>query len=143
ALRLSNEDCKRLISIATYYDEALNTPLDELALHRFWFKHQEAGIDLCLLALAVKLAKEGQHLQQDEWIKTLTHVQSLLSAYFDRYDTVVNPTPLVNGEDLMSALNLKPGKQIGFLLAQLREAQATGQIHNREDALRFALSQLS
>jgi hypothetical protein len=38
----------------------------------------------------------------------------------------------------MAALGLKQGPQVGRLLEALREAQATGEINTREDALTLA-----
>ena len=46
--------------------------------------------------------------------------------------------PLINGHDLMDALNLPPGPRIGSLLARLREAEAVGEISSREDAMELA-----
>jgi hypothetical protein len=38
----------------------------------------------------------------------------------------------------MDALNIPPGPLVGRLLEQLREAQATGEIVSRDDALALA-----
>jgi hypothetical protein len=45
---------------------------------------------------------------------------------------------LVNGNEVMDALNIPPGPLVGRLLEQLREAQATGEIVSRDDALALA-----
>jgi len=42
----------------------------------------------------------------------------------------------------MQAFDLKPGPQIGRLLDALREAQATGQVTDRQQALEFTRQQL-
>ena len=42
---------------------------------------------------------------------------------------------LVNGNELMDALKIPPGPQVGVLLESLREAEATGEIASREEAL--------
>ncbi len=44
------------------------------------------------------------------------------------------PNPLLNGEDVMKILNLKPGKKIGEILDQLREKQLAGEITTKEEA---------
>jgi hypothetical protein len=61
---------------------------------------------------------------------------ALLSAYFDRYAPNVAPRPLLTGRDLLD-IGLRPGPEIGSLLAALREAQMTDQISTRDDALTF------
>jgi hypothetical protein len=43
---------------------------------------------------------------------------------------------------LMRELNLEPGRIIGQLLEGIREAQATGKVSSREQALDFARGQL-
>ena len=48
------------------------------------------------------------------------------------------PRALVNGNDLMNTLDLPPGPRIGALLERLREAEAVGEISDRDDALVLA-----
>jgi tRNA nucleotidyltransferase/poly(A) polymerase len=48
----------------------------------------------------------------------------------------LNPTPLLDGSDLI-AHGLSPGRQFAALLEQIRDAQLTGQIASRDDALQF------
>jgi hypothetical protein len=44
----------------------------------------------------------------------------------------------VNGHDLMDMLHIPPGPRVGALLERLREAEAVGEISNRDDALAMA-----
>jgi hypothetical protein len=50
----------------------------------------------------------------------------------------VAPPALLNGNDLIQAFNLSPGPEIGRLLEQIREAQASGEIKERAEALAYA-----
>ena len=52
-------------------------------------------------------------------------------------ETAVIPPPLLNGHDLMALLDLPPGRRIGDLLEQLREAQALGEVNDRDEAIAF------
>lgn len=47
------------------------------------------------------------------------------------------PKVLIHGEDIMKLLKIKPGKQVGFILAQVREKQLAGEIKNKKEALRW------
>jgi len=47
-------------------------------------------------------------------------------------------TPLIGGADLMDLLNLKPSPLIGRLLNAIREAQAVGEVRDRDEALALA-----
>jgi hypothetical protein len=48
---------------------------------------------------------------------------------------VATAPPLLSGGDIMDALALGPGPEIGRLLALVREAQALGLVTDREGAL--------
>jgi tRNA nucleotidyltransferase (CCA-adding enzyme) len=67
---------------------------------------------------------------------------SVLSILIERFlnpeDPVAHPVPLVSGQDLMTALRLSPGPQIGQLLAEIQLARAEGLISTPTDALEWA-----
>jgi tRNA nucleotidyltransferase/poly(A) polymerase len=141
SLRLSNPERQRILKITNR-----SLPTDELlplVIHRFWRKTGEAGIDICLLALAQYLARAGTQLNQDNWLKMSERVRELLEAYYERYEQLVEPPVLLNGDQLMKILNLKPGPIIGKLLDAIREAQVVGEIQSPEDALEFARTYLA
>lgn len=50
---------------------------------------------------------------------------------------VLNPPPLISGEDLIAA-GLRPGPKFGVLLEQVRDAQLLGQIASKDEALAMA-----
>jgi tRNA nucleotidyltransferase (CCA-adding enzyme) len=64
--------------------------------------------------------------------------RGIVSRALSRYLNTLRPLPpLVNGRDLL-ALGVRPGPQVGALLAQLRAAQADGAVTTREEALALA-----
>jgi tRNA nucleotidyltransferase/poly(A) polymerase len=71
--------------------------------------------------------------------KTIHHLQViayLLRRLFDTKRKAV-PDSVIDGRDVMEALSLKPGPKVGKLLEEVREAQAEGKIHSRQEALAF------
>jgi poly(A) polymerase len=139
ALRLSNPEKRRLRVALGYYSQVVNTQsYDVLSAHRFWYATAEAGIDAILLGLAHYLGIYGAELQQEAWLQKVEWAIQMLSAYYDLYDTIVNPPMLINGNDLEEVLKLPPGRIYSKLLTALREAQVLGQIHTREEAFVFA-----
>lgn len=48
------------------------------------------------------------------------------------------PPPLLNGYDLQRELGLEPGPKIGELLEQIRDAQLSGEISQRDEAIAWA-----
>lgn len=139
ALRLSVAEKSRLITIVRYqnlvYSLEDTTPL---SLYQFWRKLNEAGIDVCLLTLADYLAMHGSYLKQNDWLALVDRVRVLLEAWFDKHEQVVSPPTLVDGNLLMESLQLKPGPILGELLEQIRMAQVTGKVHDRDSALTYA-----
>lgn len=101
-------------------------PIDwPLAAQYFFF--QEVGATFPAVAIAAIAA--GTPLEA---------IAPLIQRFLDQSDPVAHPTSLLTGQDLMSALNLSPGPQIGQLLAALQLARAEGKITNRNQALEFA-----
>ena len=64
----------------------------------------------------------------------------MFDATFSQHAQVVAPPPLVNGNDIMQELGLPPGQQIGLILEVIREAQASGEVNTKEEALALARS---
>jgi hypothetical protein len=50
-------------------------------------------------------------------------------------ESLVEPVRLLTGHDVMEALGMGPGPEIGRLLRAVEEAQGAGEIHTREEAL--------
>ena len=92
---------------------------------------------MALFSLADILATWGPALPSRRWLRRLDVVTTLLTAFFDRPETVA-PEPLLNGHELMSALGLSPGPEVGRLLGAIREAQAMGEVTSRQEALALA-----
>lgn len=138
ALRLSGDEIKRLEALVNLYriPRQLHeqTPLDNRTIYRFWRAAGEAGIDACLLSVADYLSSAGVVLDVPKWTFFLQTIGQLLGGY----KAAMEITPLVSGNDLMTALNLQPGPQIGMLLETLREAQALGEITTPDSAIELA-----
>lgn len=70
-------------------------------------------------------------------------IAPLIDKFLSPGDSVAHPIPLVTGRDIMAALNLSPGPQVGALLSQVQIAQAEGRINTAEEALSLASQLLS
>jgi hypothetical protein len=62
----------------------------------------------------------------------------MLADYWERYPERVSPRMLLDGRDLMRELELEPGPQVGWLLEMVKEAQASGEVRTRDEALDLA-----
>ena len=90
-----------------------------------------------LLALADHLATYDGIGDWTGWESLLRVVGSLYQTYFTGYEQTVAPPRLLNGQDIIMELDEPPGQEIGRLLRLLEEAQASGEISSRDDALAF------
>ena len=151
AFNLSNDETSRLRDIVRnhmrfhFFADRLereNQPPSRKAVYRFFRDSGSAGIDLILLALADVRGTRGNELTQQSWAADLEIARILLENYWERPAEVVNPPRLLDGNDLMKELHVKPGRVIGQLLESIRENQATGKIADREEALAFARDEL-
>lgn len=143
-LRLSRGEVERLTIIIEHYHKFFAlSDYQPLTLHRFWFALGDAGVDVCLVAVADYLGVWGTHLAQDEWLKIVERITILLDAFFNHYDTIVNPPLLVDGDTFIQQFNLKPGPIIKALLTQVREAQVMGQVRSVDEAIQLARNYLN
>ncbi|GAB4541448.1 MAG: HD domain-containing protein [Anaerolineales bacterium] len=131
----------RIHAFASRLEREGQTP-SRKAIYRFFRDSGEAALDLILLGLADARATYTQNLTIETWSAYLDIARLLLENYFERPEEIIAPPRLLNGDELMRELNAKPGKRIGELLEAIRESQAAGKIHTREEALAFARAEL-
>ena len=143
ALHLSNQEINDISTIVEQHMRPLslnNTeqPLSRRAIYRFYRDAASLGVELCLLCLADFWATYDFSINQKQWEHILQVVDTLLAAWWEKKEEQVFPPPLLNGNELMQALGLKPSKVVGDLLEAIREAQVEGDVKTKEDALSFA-----
>lgn len=113
------------------------------AIYRFFREAEPAGPETILLSLADHLATRGGEPYPEHWRLHLDVCARLLHAYYERHGEIVQPVPIIDGRELMAALGLHPGPEVGELLESIREAQAAGEVHSRDDALDLAQEMLA
>ena len=118
-------------------EEGLARP-SRRAVYRFFRDAGPAGLDVGLLALADHLATHNGPGDLARWQRLLTVVITLFGHYFEQFTETVAPTPLLDGNELMAALQLVPGPEVGRLLRLIEEAQAAGEVTTKEEAIHFA-----
>ena len=143
AMKFSNLEIERLVTIVNHHMRpSLLSHTHELpsrkAIFRFFRDTGAAGVDICLLSLADILATYGPTLPQERWTRHLEVVQMLLKAWWEDRSEIIYPQLLINGDELMKEISISPGPQVGYLLDAILEAQVSGEIHTRQEALNLA-----
>jgi poly(A) polymerase len=147
ALHLSNDEIQRLRLIIRHHmrvhfhsnrmQSEGKTP-SRKAIYRFFRDAGEAAVDLILLALADTRATRGHTLTQETWAAALDICRIFLENYWEKPEETISPPRLLDGHEVMTEFDLKPGPRVGEILEVIREAQATGKIGTRDEALVYA-----
>jgi len=106
------------------------------AIYRYFRDTGDAGIDTLFLSLADHLATRGPRLNLAHWQEHVQIVEYILAQRFQEKSLVV-PPKMIHGHELINILGVSPGPGIGKLLEAVREAQASGELTTREEALAY------
>jgi poly(A) polymerase len=140
-LRFSTREIK-LVEHLVYYHlrpvQMSNTGMPtNKAIYRFFRDAGDDGIDILFLALADYLATAGPRLDLEDWERHTQLIAYILNER-DSQAEKMRPEKLIDGNELMERFGLTPGPLIGKLLDLVHEAQATGDISSRKEALELA-----
>ena len=105
-------------------------------LRKQYFLFREMGIlfpAVLVLALANDIVAKGMFEES-----MFVSYEPLIKRYLDKNDVVAHPIPLLNGKDMMRALNIPASPLVGELLMEVGVAQAEGKISTVEAAIEFA-----
>ena len=109
------------------------------ALYRYFRDAADAALDTIYLNAADFLAARGPTLDVRSWESYCQRIAYALKWWEQQKARTPATTPrLVDGKALMEALGLPPGPVVGQLLDALREAEAVGEVTDREAAIGLA-----
>ncbi len=145
-LRFSSREIKLVANMINYHlrptqmsQEGLPSPR---AIYRYFRDSGDSGVDILFLSLADHLATRGPDLRLGQWREHCQLVDYVLSKRFGE-ESVVTPPKLLSGHDLINTFGLSPSPKVGQLLELVREAQASGELSTREEALAYISQRLS
>lgn len=107
------------------------------AVYRFFRDTGTVGIAVLFFAMADYLACRGPLFTMGEW-RFACQLTDFILREHERQESIVAPSQLIDGHELMRALGLEPGRTVGILLEAIKEAHAAGLIHSEADALQLA-----
>ena len=138
-LRFSNKEINLVESLVYHHlrpaqmanEDSLPT---QRAIYRYFRDSGDAGIDILLLALADYLATRGPLVNVED-CKEHCHLINYIGTEHGTQQAKASPVKLVDGHDLIDTFGLTPGPLVGELLALVHEAQASGELSTREEAI--------
>jgi poly(A) polymerase len=144
-LRFSGREVKLVEIVIRYHMRPGQMSREEMpsrrAIYRYFRDCGEAGTDILFFSLADHLAARGPGLSLADWREHARLVDYVLDQHAEQ-EKLVSPARLLSGHDLINIFNMKPGPRMGELLEAVREAQASGELSTREEALALVRERL-
>jgi poly(A) polymerase len=144
-LRFSGSETKLVEDMVKHHLHPVQMATEGLptsrAIYRYFRDTGDSGIDILFLALADYLACLGHLVTMRGWRNHCRLISYIMEEH-EKQQIKIHPVKLVNGHDLMEKFGLASGPLLGELLSMLYEAQASGDINNREEALALAEKEL-
>lgn len=120
-----------------------SAPSGEKVMMRFIRKMEDNSIDNIILAQADRLSARGEAVSDEMVEKNISGLNHLMKFYLGIKDTL-EPLPiLLDGNEVMQILNIKPSKQLGEIMSALHEAQLSGDVATKEQAIDFVTKHAS
>jgi poly(A) polymerase len=118
------------------------TPPSRHALYRFFRDLDDAAPACLFLYLADGAAAAGPRLTMERWQRMVAYVGFVLAEHEKLKQDLPPAKRLVNGNDLMTALGVRPGPQLGQLLRAVEDAIGAGEVETRDQAIEYASREL-
>ena len=111
--------------------------VNDKIMMRYVRKMEDNSIDEIILAQADRLSARGPAVTEEMVNNNISSLNRLLNFYLKVKDTLEPLPKLLDGNDVMKILNIKPSPELGDIMDALHEAQINGDVLTREHAVDF------
>lgn len=140
-LHFSNKQIDYISSMIKYHiypSHVMNSPqITEKIMMRYVRKMDKNAIDAIILAQADRLSARGPEITDEIVERNITSLNMLLKFYLEARETLKPLPKLLDGNDVMKILNIKPSKRLGEIMDALHEAQISGDVLTKDHAIEF------
>lgn len=140
-LHFSNKQIDYISSMIKYHiypsHVMTSSQITEKIMMRYVRKMDKNSIDAIILAEADRLSARGPEITDEIVERNITSLNMLLRFYLETRETLKPLPKLLDGNDVMKILNLKPSKKLGEIMDALHEAQISGDVLTRDHAVEF------
>lgn len=124
-----------------YPSSVMSAPeITDKIMMRYVRKMEDNSIDAIILAKADRLSARGPAISEEMVENNLNNLNRLLKFYLDVKDTLEPLPKLLDGNDVMKILNIKPSPKLGEIMNAIHDAQISGDILTKEHAIKFVKS---
>lgn len=132
------EYVKTLIKYHIYPSSLVSAQdVQDKAFLKFYRKMDGYVIDVIILAMADRLSARGVKVTDDIVNKNISNLTKLLNDYLEKYKNLKPLPKLLNGKEIMNILNIKQSPKLGEVINELKEAQISGSVNTKEEAIEF------
>lgn len=110
------------------------------AFMKFYRKMEGYVIDVIILAMADRLSARGEKITEEIVTKNINSLTKLLNDYLKMRKDIKPLEKLLDGRDIMELLNIKQSPRLGEIICALKEAQISGNVTTKEEAVDFVIS---
>ena len=107
-------------------------------IHRYFHKRLAAGIDGLMLYLAECGSLTQENHDPAEWNALLDRIGVFFDAWFNHYDEIIEPKPLLSGDQIREYLQIPESPLVGKIKNAILEAQLNHKINTLEEAQALA-----
>lgn len=111
--------------------------LSEKVMMRYIRQSEDNAIDNILIAKADRLSAKGPEITEKIITENISKLDKLLQYYLDIKDNLKPLPKLIDGNEIMKILDIAPSKKLGQILKLVHEAQLSGNISTKDDAINF------
>ncbi len=132
------EYVKTLIKYHIYPSSLVSAQdVQDKAFLKFYRKMDGYVIDVIILAMADRLSARGVKVTDDIVNNNISNLTKLLNDYLEKYKNLKPLPKLLNGKEIMNILNIKQSPKLGEVINELKEAQISGSVNTKEEAIEF------
>ncbi len=141
--KFARKDIQTIVAIVEHHLRPLNLfNQEDRDYFRFFRAAGQEAIGIILIAYGDMSSARGPLADPSRMDEYRSLMDDLFKYYREVYYPTVNTPELIKGRDLMVVFQLKPGPILGQILKEVREAQLTGLLRTRDQALEFASKML-
>ncbi len=129
---------KRLIKYHIYPSSLVSAPdVSDKAHLKFYRKMEGCVTDVIILAMADRLSARGEKVTKEMVENNINNLTKLLNNYLEQKKNIKPVEKLLDGTDIMKLLNIQQGPELGKIIAALKEAQISGDVTTKKEAMDF------